>query len=107
MKKTDRARLLSFIIPLSLCLIVSVVCYCKIFHNLTHKVNNPYLLDKNWMIALTVGLLGFSLAIIIGAIIETMAEPETAIVGENLQDKESKTTCSVSLSKRKEERMMD
>ena len=46
-------------------LILQFVCYCKIFHNLTHKVNNPYLLDKNWMIALTVGLLGFALAKII------------------------------------------
>ena len=55
-------------------LIFQFVCYCKIFHNLTHKVNNPYLLDKNWMIALTVGLIGHALVKIIDAMIEQRIE---------------------------------
>ena len=81
MKKTHLAGLF---------LLVQFVCYCKIFHNLTHKVNNPYLLDKNWMIVLTVGLLGFALANIIDAMMKPRHENIQST--EKLIDNGSKTS---------------
>lgn len=82
MKKTHLAGLF---------LLVQFVCYCKIFHNLTHKVNNPYLLDKKWMIALTVGLLGFALVKIIDAMMKPRHE-EIQVNGKQITtDNGSKT----------------